>query len=184
MIDFSTVKSITIPEGIATKIVAAGQTIWEAVGEVVSYTNQVPISKDANGSIFNGKGWIEKTRLSSSGATKANDYTSTTGYIPATSGATIRIKGVAWNNGADYVCTYNSGFTFLTALNGQGSYGGGTIVSRVGDVVTVKLPTNSNIAYIRVSAIHSSKDAGYASVAKPIEGPGSYLIVTVNEEIT
>lgn len=177
---FDNAKAATFAGKAVAKLELAGKKIWEAI----KFTNQVPISIDTDKSTFNGKGWIEKTRLSSSGATKANDYASTTGYIPAASSATIRIKGVAWDNGADYVCTYNSGFTFLTALNGQGSYGGGTIVSRVGDVVTVKLPTNSNIAYIRVSAIHSSKDAGYASVAKPIEGPGSYLIVTVNEEIT
>ena len=151
---------------------------------VSSYTNQVPISKDTDGSVFNGKGWIGNTRLSSSGATKSNSYTSVTGYIPATSGAIVRIKGVAWNNaGSCYVCSYNSNFGFVAAVNSDGAYGGGT-VSRNGDVSEVTLPNNSNIAYVRVSAVHTQSDAGYTSVADPLEGPGSYLIVTVNQEIT
>ena len=36
--DFSGVKSITIPEGSVKKIVANGVTLWEKI----SYTNQIP----------------------------------------------------------------------------------------------------------------------------------------------
>ena len=53
-----------------------------------TYTNQVPLSVDTDGSIFNGKGWLESTRLSSSGVTKAADYVSVTGYI----GCRLRLR--------------------------------------------------------------------------------------------
>ena len=119
-----------------------------------AYTNQVPISIDTNGSIFNGKGWIERTRLSSTGVTKANDFTSATGYMPALSGAIVRIKATAWDNGADYICTYNSSFGFLTALSGQGAYGGGEIISRDGGVTTIRLPSNNNIALFKFVNYH------------------------------
>ena len=48
------------------------------------YTNQVPTSIDTDGSVFNGVGYVGRTRLSSSGATKKDaDFVTTTGYIPA-----------------------------------------------------------------------------------------------------
>lgn len=148
------------------------------------YTNQVPISIDTDGTVFNGKGWVEQTRLSSSGGSKTAEYASTTGYISASSCAVVCIKGVSWTGGSSYVCAYKSDFSFVSALNGEGAYGGGEIVSRIDDVTTIKLLSNSDIAYIRVSASLSASDAGASSVANPKDGPGSYLIVTVNEEIT
>ena len=151
---------------------------------VPGYTNQVPISVDTDGkTIFNGTGWIGNKRLSSSGAVKDSTYTSVTGYIPASSGDIIRIKGVTWTGSSNYVCSYDANHGFLTAINGQGAYGGGTL-TRDDDVSIVTLPINANIRWIRVSAIHDDRDAGYAGVADKLEGPGSYLIVTVNEEIT
>lgn len=179
----------TIKEGTNTITVTyEGKTTTFTVTGVVSpsYTNQVPISIDTDGSVFNGTGYVGATRLSSSGALKTVDYTSTTGYIPASSGAKIRIKGVDWlNQGSaqNYVCAYNSEFEFISAVNKDGSYGGGT-VSGDSKVAIVTLLENPEIAYIRVSATHNSNDPGYASVQTKTEGPGSYLIVTVNEEIT
>lgn len=150
------------------------------------YTNQVPISIDTDGSIFNGKGWIEATRLSSSGATKAESYVTTTGFIPATSGAIVRIAGIKWatstSSGADYVVSYDSDFNFIAAVNAGGSYGGGT-VSGDDSVSVVTLLDNDAIAFVRVSAKHDASDASWNLVENRNDGPGDYLIVTVNEEI-
>ena len=174
------VKSWSISQGLVKKVVSGGVTLWEKM----SYINRVKTSIDTDGSIYNGTGYIGRKRLSSSGVLKDADYASATGYISASSGAIVRIKGVDWNNTSYcYVCAYNASFGFISAVNSNGEYGGGT-VSRNGDLATVTLNNNSNIAYVRVSAVHSSADAGYTSVAKPIEGPGSYLIVTINQEIT
>ena len=166
----------TIAEGSNTITVSYnGKTTTITVIGVAKqgYTNLVPTSIDTDGTIFNGKGWIEKTRLSSSGVTKTFDYASTTGYMPASSGAVVRIKGSNWDNGtACYVCSYKSDFSFVGAVNSDGLYGGGT-VTREGDISIVTLTTNNEIAYVRVSAIGNHS-----------EGPGADLIVTVNEEIT
>lgn len=174
---FSNIKAITIPEGVVKKISVGNSIIWE---EPSSYKNWVPYSIDTDGSIFNGTGWIGKTRLSSSGATKDANYASVTGYIPAKAGDVVRIAGTYWLSSdyqsTNYVCTYDSNFAFIAAVNCAGSYGGGT-VSGDSNVAEVILKNTSTIAYIRVS----SSDASGNSVG--VDGPGNNLIVTINEEI-
>lgn len=138
--------------------------------------NLVPYAIDTDGSIYDGDGWIAKKRLSSSGVLKDANYVSTTGFIPASSGAIIRIGGCQWIDttnatSSNYVCSYDANFNFICAVNCAGSYGGGT-VSGDSSVAVVTLPTNENIAYVRVSAYGHT-----------INGAGETLIVTVNEEI-
>ena len=92
--DFSTLKAIAIPEGNVLKIERNGSVIWEMA---VSYTNQVPLSTDTDGSIFNGKGYKDNVRLSSSGgvSSSAQNGSVTTGFLPWYGDTTIlRIKGV------------------------------------------------------------------------------------------
>ena len=155
-------------------------------GTTVTYINRVPISVDENGDIFNGVGWIEKTRLSSTGATKEIGYASTTGYIVASSGAVIRIKGVDYDKEADYICAYKSDYTFIGATNGTCTYTALGTLTRDDDVASITLPNNSDIAWVRVSAMHDVSDAGFDkdNIDKAMQGPGPYLIVTVNQEIT
>lgn len=174
---FSNVKSVSIPEGMVTKIAnASGVTLWSKAPE--GPVNWVPKSIDTDGSTFNGKGWIGKKRLSSSGVVKDANYVSTTGFIPAKASDVVRIGGCYWldsaNSSANYVCTYDANFTFVGAVNCVGSYGGGT-VSGDKNVAVVTLKNTSTIAYVRVSAGHS--DYG-------VDGPGAQMIVTINEEIT
>lgn len=179
--NFANLKSISIAEGIVKKIESNGSILWEEASSII---NQVPISIDADGSIFNGKGWIERTRLSSSGVTKSGDYTSTTGYIPAKSGDVVRIQGVSYDDNSDYICAYKSDFSFIGASSGNNGYTALGTVNSVNGVATLTLPNNSEIAYIRVSAKHDSMDDNYESVINPIEGPGSYLVVTINQEVS
>lgn len=57
-----------------------------------SYTNQIPISTDANGNVYNVTGYKNDVRLNSSGAETAFTGTGLTGYIPFSLGDTIRVK--------------------------------------------------------------------------------------------
>lgn len=73
----------------------------------VLYTNQIPISKDTDGSILNGVGYATATRISgSSGQTSAlanaNAATPsfTTGFIPVKKGDVIRLKN-CWMDSAN-----------------------------------------------------------------------------------
>lgn len=152
--------------------------------KVSNYTNQVPLSVDENGNIFNGKGWIGRTRLSSSGSTKAADYSSATGFIRANAGDVIRIRGAKFTAGGEYVCVYNSAHGLLGYITG--AVLSESIATAVTDeyLTTVTLADNSNIAWVRVSLDMDGHEPWYDKSFNIAEGPGSFLVVTVNQEIT
>ena len=145
----------------------------EVVGP--SYTNQVPISTDANGSIFNGIGYMDGYRLADEWAGKeAEGYTST-GLIPCTGNDTIRIKGAEWPQTdavGCYVSLYDANKALLVRVRANNTtawltptYDGST------GTITMCLSTNVNapkMAYVRFSCI----------------GNGADMILTINEEIT
>lgn len=66
-----------------------------------SYTNQLPLATDANGSVYNGTGWAAGYRLNSSGAAEALSGSYITGFIPAKFGDTVYLKNVQWQNGVN-----------------------------------------------------------------------------------
>lgn len=165
---------------------------------VIPYINQMPISIDSDGSVYNGTGWKDDTRLSaSSGSVKdSTDYASITGFIPVKPGDTVRFKFTdskadTWdtstvNTGWNIMAYYNSSFIWLGSacpLQSASSYYGicgaadnvfsGTVAD--GGIVSFTVPSNSNIAYLRLSFAWEY----YA----PVQDLSS-LIVTVNQEIT
>ena len=121
--DFSQVKKISIPEGEVKQIAVGGTVLWKAI----TYTNQVPISTDTDGSIYNKVGYKDNTRLSSSGGVSGSAQTGsvTTGFIPFPSGdkTVIRMKGVEWKNstanygGHYYMDFYDSSKKFLCYIS-------------------------------------------------------------------
>lgn len=176
MIDFSAVKAISIAEGVVKKIVAAGKTLWEAI----KFTNQVPISIDTDGSIYNGTGYKDGYRLSSSGVEKTSNYSTVTGYIPVTGGEVIRIN-FPWystTSSLNYICAYDASFGFLYAGTSQGSYSSTSIFGSVvqdGDVTVITLKNVTNMAYIRLSY--------YGGADGNLNVTGADMIVTLDEEI-
>lgn len=159
------------------------------IPDVSGYTNLVPTSIDADGSVFNGTGYQDGKRLSSSGAIK--DYTArqstVTGFMQAKVGDVIRMKGVAprftYVNGditaeAGYICFYDANFTLVDTFNGSGYSAKNTVVDETNSswetdangVVTANIAWKSDgsFTYFRIS--------GY--------GIGADAIITVNEEIT
>lgn len=180
---FTDLKSLKIPQGDVVKIECNGSLIWE---EPSSYTNQVSTSIDTDKNILNGVGYVGKTRLSSSGSTKANaNYCSTSGFISAKSRDVIRVPSEYFEGGSCYVCSYDLSFGFLAAVNYNGGYGGGTVVTN-GSVKEITLLNNSNIAYVRVSMQWGENDTGWndSTADERLDGPCGYMLVTVNEEIT
>ena len=91
-----------------TKTTYIGEYAGTASGKS-SYTNQLTISKDENGNIYNSTGFKNKTRFNSSGVVK--DYTDnpvfTTGYIPVKKGEIIRLNGNYIKKDAVGVGSYN-----------------------------------------------------------------------------
>lgn len=186
--DFSQAKSLAIPEGEVVKITdAAGNVLWQAI----TFTNQVPISTDTDGSIYNGIGYKDNVRLSSSGgiSSSAQNGSVTTGFIPWYGDTTyLRMKGVDWldagSEGHHYINFYDENKKFLVYLATNEYNSGGwnhvvTVTQDANGVETVKWneeygTTNSTLQYVRA--------AKYIRITA--KGSGANMIVTINEEIT
>lgn len=167
---------------------------------VIKYTNRIPLSIDSDGTVFgsdyngDGKndGYLFGKRLSSSGAVKdGNDsYTksSVTGFIPVKSGDIVRIFGCKWattKHAMNYICGYNSNFTFIGAHATTTGTASPTLNVHTANVatltdfddnlnVTLTIANNSSIAYIRVSCCGETQTEGIDF---------ANAIITVNEEI-
>ena len=96
-------------------------TIAEVTGDVIitaaasNYINQVKISTDTDGTVFNGIGYKETTRINSSGAAVTYSGTDCTGFIPAVRGDILRFKNVTFKPGEQVVVArYTSAKAYLT----------------------------------------------------------------------
>lgn len=187
MIDFSAIKAITIPEGVVTKIVSAGVTLWEAI----RFKNWVPLSTDTDGSIFNGTGYKDNVRLSSSGGVSgsAQNGSTTTGFIPINGAAdVVRMKGVEWKNayanytGHYYLNYYDSSKKFLVYISSENHGDFSHVVTVTRDENGVEAIRWNNDYGTTNSILQSVRSASYVRITA--YGKGADMIVTVNEEIT
>ena len=157
-----------------------GDIVITAVAtKIVSYTNQVPISTDADGNVFNGTGYIDGYRINSSGATAALSGFTATGFIPFTKGQTIRIggEGITYDKYGCLLMFYDLSKTVITNAGisydkiGNTTYGTWTTeensVFCLDPNDTYPNTLSGNSGYIRISA----------------NGSGANLIVTLDEEI-
>lgn len=157
-------------------------TLWPE-----KYLNLVPSSIDTDGTIYNGCGYIDGYRLSSSGALKAQANSAATGFIKATKTDVVRMAGVKWltTEGYNYFAMYDESFNLIETVNySKGettqngwSYNSKGALDRANTYVYVEnditrfdiaLKDGYDYAYIRISAY----------------GSGADMIITVNEEIT
>lgn len=188
--DFSAIKKLTIGGVDLVKLFIGGVQVWAAK----TFTNQVPISTDTDGSIFNGVGYIENRRLSSSGglSSSAQNGSVTTGFIPWYGDTTVlRMKGVEWLNaspnagGHYYVIFYDAN----KKSRGINDYINSGNTSGVSHILTITRDANG------VETFVFNKDYGTSNMllqwvrsAKYIRitarGKGADFIVTINEEIT
>ena len=153
----------------------------------VEMVNQVPISTDTNGTIYNGTGYKDNARLSSSGGVSgtAQNGSVVTGFIPVGVKDVIRIKGATWvqhSNSAEghyYINFYKADKTFIEGLSAAAYAANNTPMSVVYDdatgVTTFDITENSAFGA-------TTKDAAYFRINA--KGSGADLIVTVNQEIT
>ena len=176
------------PETLVEGTIAFNSAGEQIIGTLVisgGYTNQVPISIDTDKSIFNGIGYIDGYRLSSSGNLSQQANTVTTGFIPCKSTDTIRMGGVKWrdseatNVSYTYIAFYDTSFNLLGSLNissPSGTFSHRGIVGANSSATTddngvttfnIDFTDGSEVAYCRVNGF----------------GNGSDMIVTINEEI-
>ena len=181
---FSNLKSLTIPEGIVTKIVSAGVTLWESI----TFTNQVPISTDTDGSIYNKVGYKDNTRLSSSGGVSgsAQSGSVTTGFIPAKRTDVTRIKGATWNriSGQHYYYNfYDSSKKLLLAYSAD-SFASGDWVGASVTYDAATGVTTFDFRNVTTTSAWYNQTTNTAFIRINAKGKGADMIVTINEEIT
>ena len=175
---FSNLKALVIPEGEVAKIEANGVVIWELPS---SYTNRVSLSIDTDGSIFNGTGYQDNTRVRSGGNTGSYDNFVATGCVPVKAGDVVRFNCDAWDTKADNGNCINIGYISNGAFTSLGCYTtGGSVYGNYSsawssykatkekdNIWKLTIPPNASITHIRLSCY----------------GKGKNLTVTVNEEI-
>lgn len=155
-----------------------------AVKSAPSYTNQIPISTDTDGSIYNSVGYMLNMRLPTNGVPTAADGCLVTGFIPFSVGDTIRVNkfcAVASQGSNAKVYFYKADHTKIAATSAYQLSHGGTYVfaqpltwapgNTIHDSGTGNTADISEAAYFRLSI------GGYNDVAADI-------ICTINEEIT
>ena len=158
------------------------------------YTNQLPISIDTDGSIYNGKGFKENSRLESSGTigTKSGQYV--TGFIPISIGSANTARGeqviylqdvTAALDANLRVGFYKSDKTFIALLYGTNLK---TEAEGAGQVAAIYTKgADGNVNTIDVTGItsyyHNANmgDVGYFRLSTT--GISDNSIITVNEPI-
>lgn len=138
------------------------------------YTNQVPLSIDSSGAVYNGTGYKDNMRINSSGAESNSAGFALTGFIPCVAGDVIRLggEGITFNEYGAMLFTYNSAKTAIQGEDysklGQEAYG-----YTAGDA-------NSLFKW----SPNASKHAGCAYIRISAKGLGANMIVTKNEVIS
>ena len=169
--DNYTIQSVTVTMGgvdITSEAYSNGTiSISEVTGDIVitamatGFTNQIPISIDSSGAVYNGVGYKAGYRIStSSGNESAASGMTVTGFIPVPNSATIRIKGIDLTSGNSTMAWYGTDFKFK-----NGNYCNNAFEAADANGVRKKAFTNPS-GYIRISGAF-----------------GDNPIITVNEPI-
>ena len=157
-----------------------GDIVITAVAtKVINYTNQVSISTDTDGNVYNTVGYKDGYRINSSGAEAEYSGYTTTGFIPFTKGQTIRIggEGITYDSYGCLLMFYDTSKTVISNAGigyqhvGSTTYGTWTTeqtsVFCLDPFDTYPNTLSGNSGYIRISA----------------KGSGANLIVTLDEKI-
>lgn len=185
--NLSAYKTISLNGTPMKEIYIDGTRVWKRPAK-----NWVPLSTDTDGSIYNGVGYKDNVRLSSSGGISgsAQAGSATTGFIPF-GGDTdiIRIKGAEWlgtyasTGGHYYINFYDANKKFLTGLAASAYDNGGwthVIVITCDDKGVTTFDFNENYGTTN-AFLNDVREASYFRLNA--YGKGADLIVAVNEEI-
>ena len=147
----------------------------------VSYTNQLAISTDRSGNVYNGVGYKDNTRSNSSGEDQSATGWDVSGFIPAQPGDIIRFKNVTFMDingettgtnrcavhyfdGEKTYVSVSPAFAVGTAPDDKWN----AIYGDNGDIVQLTIPSTAGWTFIRIIAHDFNENS----------------VVTINEEIT
>lgn len=163
--------------GVITISNVTGNIVITAIASVIatSYTNQLTISTDTDGTVYNGTGYKADSYLSSGNVgTKSGYYT--TGFIPIKYGDTLYFKNCTIQAEQSYhrFAFYDSNKTYLSGRQHN------TTSSQLGSHTTPIYGTDGNMTTLNIDGSYWS-DAAYIRFCCSYLGEDS--IVTVNEPI-
>lgn len=141
-------------------------------------TNQIPISTDINGDIYNGIGYKDNARITSSGAEGTLDGAFLTGFIPVTAGDTIYLSSGILDPNWGSAGSANSRLYASDKTTTTNSFNPSIIESASALENIVK---DSSGYVIQFSIKSSATTTAYMRLT--LKGTGANAIVTVNEEI-
>lgn len=150
-----------------------------------SYINQIPISTDENGNVYNGTGYKDGYRLSSVGTNpveKEAEGSTLTGFIPVSANTdVIRVKGVQLLKQTETQSGYRCYFqTYNSAKVGKGYSTPDHFADSSPGCYDLSYDETTGVYTIRMTGM-STEFPGY--IRLNAVGNGADMIVTVNEEI-
>lgn len=154
--------------------------ITASATEIVNYTNQIPISTDASGNVYNGVGYKQGVYLSS-GSESTRSGIFTTGFIPCGTyqNYTVRMKNVTFDKDASdknyhRIAIYDANRAYLVDFTAAStSVPTGTVTDDNGVWTQFKFRTTT-------SGVDTSKMAYFRLCCSYI---GEDSVITINEEI-
>lgn len=172
--DFSKLEKVSIGGIELKELLINGIQVWKAA----SYINQIRISTDANGNIYNVKGWKENTFVYTTGDATQAGYEST-GFIPCKVGDVIRLKNVTMTKGNTYarIVFYRSDKTRINQCQMNSTWYTESCFKGVLD------SNNSYTQFTITSANCSEMTSGTAFIRITANEIDSTSIITINQEI-
>lgn len=184
--DFSTVKSITMPEGEVKEIYSGDVLLWKG-----GYTNLVPLSTEADGKTIynNGLGYKDGYRIRSGGVEgDASGYAVCTGFIPFVKGDRLYIypkfTGINAVNAINFADKTFTNLGQQTAELGYGICASNPSAFKTQEINGVSVLDLSNCTVSGVENIAYVRITNGLSYNSPINmQSGAEMIITKNEEI-
>lgn len=157
-------------------IVTVNEEIVEGGTSKPSYTNQIPLSTDADGNVV---GELIDYRYNSSDSLVSNTGTNATGFIPVKFGDIIRFKNIIFNSTMS-----GAGSIYLRVYKADGSISAAPSALNIASSAslgTIEFDEEGNIASVILSNETYTKDVVKFRIAyAPTD---EKAIITVNEEI-
>lgn len=159
----------------------------DIVYRVPDYVNQIPISTDSEGNVYNETGYKTGSYLASDGSETTRTGQSVTGFIPVKGGDVVRFKncGTISNDATvDRVGLYNanknSQSTGYIRTNNDGSP-----FTKEGNVWNLNIVTDSNgvVQQLTIPTVGSSATSSIYYIRVTGSSIGENSVITVNEPI-
>lgn len=147
-----------------------------------SYTNQLLLATDTDGSVYNGVGYASGQRLNSSGAAEGYNGSYLTGFIPVKFGDVVRLKNVTWQNGV--TTGLNSGNQRISFYSADKAHLGQTNAIGLGGTLSGVKDANGIWIQFTVKNFSGGDLTNAAFFRLNCAGITAESIITVNEEIT